>query len=98
MPNQVNDGFSVPDPDALQSEAAAAQSAKADDRINVVLASSRDALMQIKGVVMVGEGQDEVGQPAILVGVKDQHSLQSIPKTVDGIRIVTTVIGEVDAL
>jgi hypothetical protein len=97
MPNQVNDGFSVPDPEALQSEAAA-QSAKAEDRINVVLESSRDALMQIRGVVMVGEGQDEVGQPAIVVGVKDQHSMQSIPKTVDGIRIVTTVIGEVDAL
>ena len=98
MPNQVNDRFSAPDPGILQREAASLQVANADERLGEVLAHNRDALMQIKGVVMVGEGQDEIGQPAIVVGVVDQHSLQLIPKTVDGMRIVATVIGEVDAL
>jgi len=54
--------------------------------------------MGIEGVVMVGEGADELGRPAIVVGVKERHQLKAVPRVLEGMPVVVWVIGEVDAL
>ena len=66
--------------------------------VDAVLERQRDALMAIEGVVMVGEGQDEIGRDAIVVGVKQHHQLKALPRAVEDVRVVGMVIGEVDAL
>jgi hypothetical protein len=42
--------------------------------------------MAIEGVVMVGEGQDEIGGPAIIVGVKRSDHLRRVPRSVGACR------------
>jgi hypothetical protein len=72
--------------------------AESDSVVQGVLARNHDRLMQSDGVVMVGEGEDEIGRPAIVVGVKSRHHLSALPKEIDGVRVVGWVVGEVDAL
>jgi hypothetical protein len=93
--------FAIPDPEALQGEAGAPGAPagpEAPSAFGAVLERQRVALMATEGVVMVGEGQDAIGGPAILVGVKEHHQLATLPKAVDGVPVVGIVIGEVDAL
>jgi len=98
MPGRKDVEFSIPDGAALQGEDDGSFSTEAVSEIQSTLERHRDALMRKAGVVMVGESQDAVGRPAIIVGVKDAGALKSIPKELDGVPVVTTVIGEVDAL
>ena len=49
-------------------------------------------------VLMVGEGEDEIGRPAIVVGVKSRQQLAGVPRQVEGVRVMGWVVGEVDAL
>jgi hypothetical protein len=94
--------FAIPDVDALHAEtampSAPAEPSGPTGKVGAMLERHRDALMAIEGVVMVGEGQDEVGHDAIVVGVKQHHQLATLPKSIEGVRIVGMVIGEVDAL
>lgn len=93
--SQPVEGFALPDPDLLRESA---PSASGGSNVGQVLERQHDALMGLPGVVMIGEGQDEVGRPAIVVGVKEAHHLKSLPHTMGSVRVVGMVIGEVDAL
>lgn len=63
-----------------------------------VLTRRHDELMGMSGVVMVGVGAGAVGEEAIVVGVKRADQSDAVPKSLDGVPVVTQVIGEVDAL
>ncbi len=93
--------FEPPDLAALTGGAPAAgneAAAGGDAEVSRVLGQQTDALMKREGVVMVGEGQDEVGRPAIVIGVKQRHQLASLPRSIDGVPVTGWVVGEVDAL
>jgi hypothetical protein len=94
--------FAIPDVDELKDATARPAAPEAPSgpvsQVGAVLERQRDVLMAIEGVVMVGQGQDEVGRDAIVVGVKQHHQLRVLPPSVEGVRVVGIVIGEVDAL
>jgi hypothetical protein len=93
------DRFQVPDLSILQNEPAAPEVETGPiSGLGELLDREHDRLMAIEGVVMVGEGQDEIGGPAIIVGVKRSDHLRRVPRSVGGVPVVGTVIGEVDAL
>jgi hypothetical protein len=96
------EGFAIPDVEALRGDAPAPVAPQAGGvgagRVAAVLERQHDRLMAIEGVVMVGQGQDEVGRDAIVVGVRQHHQLKALPPAVEGVRVVGMVIGEVDAL
>lgn len=108
MPEPVPQEFAIPDIGALEAEAAPRPAAPAAapaappgtgaGPVAAVLERQRAALMALDGVVMVGEGQDEVGREAIVVGVKRHDQLAGLPRSLDGVRVMGLVIGEVDAL
>jgi hypothetical protein len=62
-----------------------------------VLARRREELMAIEGVVMVGIGSNDIGDSAIVVGVKRPDQLRGLPSSVDGLPVRPQLIGEVDA-
>lgn len=62
-----------------------------------VLARRREELMGIEGVVMVGIGSNEIGNPAIVIGVKRPDQLAKLPSSLDGLPVRPQLIGEVDA-
>ena len=100
MSNPREQQFSIPDPAQLEAEMApaSAESSGSDNPVALVLDRHRDRLMSMDGVVMVGEGADELGRPAIVVGVKERHHLKAVPRNVEGVPVIVSVIGEVDAL
>lgn len=94
--------FAIPDPAALLGEAAAGEESAAAGTdaaapAMAVLSRHHDSLMALEGVVMVGVGQNEIGDPAIVVGVKRADQLKSIPATLEGVAVRPQVVGEVDA-
>jgi hypothetical protein len=113
MPMSANDEqFVAPDAAALANEAAAldpayspAQGAVAAEQPPggaaggawEVLARRREELMGMEGVVMVGIGSNEIGDPAIVVGVKRPDQLRKLPSSLDGLPVRPQLIGEVDA-
>lgn len=58
---------------------------------------AHDRLMAIPGVVMVGEGLDDSGNPVLIVGVKGEEDLQRVPASIGDIAVKAQVIGEVFA-
>ena len=104
--------FVAPDAAALANEAATLDGASspAQDAVAAeqspggavggawaVLGRRRDELMGLEGVVMVGIGTNEIGDPAIVVGVKRPDQLRKLPSSVDGVPVRPQLIGEVDA-
>jgi|ERR1700730_7737542 hypothetical protein len=69
-----------------------------DGAVAEVLRKYTDRLMAMEGVVMVAQGEDEVGRDCIIVGVKTAKYLHTISKTIEGVHVHARVIGEVDAL
>jgi hypothetical protein len=65
--------------------------------VGQVLRREESRLMSIPGVKSVGEGRGAIGDAAIEVGIENASVAKKLPKTVDGIEIITRVIGEVDA-
>jgi hypothetical protein len=96
--------FSTPDPAALLGEPqpivaeSSAPAKSGDGKAERVLARESARLFGLPGVVMVGLGRDEIGDDAIVVGVKEAGHVAQMPREIDGVRVMTTVIGEVDAL
>jgi hypothetical protein len=56
------------------------------------------ALRHIPGVRGIGEGQDEIGDPAWIVYVTDSSVAHNLPRSVGGRKVVTEVSGEIDIL
>ena len=91
--------FVPPDPSALQMESGVSQTPMPNNTpAGRVLQAHHDALMKLPGVVMIAEGQDVIGNPAIIIGVKAANHLRGLPASIDGVPVVAQVIGEIDAL
>jgi hypothetical protein len=71
---------------------------QAPSPVSRALDRAHDRLMGLPGVVMVGEGLDEIGDPAIIVGVRSAEQLSRLPARIEGVKVVSQVIGEVDIL
>jgi hypothetical protein len=90
--------FLPPDPSMLEANQESQGAEPTASPVGDTLASRREMLMHRPGVVMVGETIDVRGRAAILIGVRTPGDLTDLPTEIDGIPIVTQVIGEVDAL
>ncbi|MFV0383532.1 hypothetical protein [Paracoccus sp. (in: a-proteobacteria)] len=55
-------------------------------------------LLSLPGVVSVGVGYGPAGGAALVVGVVDAGVAARLPQQIGGLSVITTVIGEVDAL
>ena len=55
-------------------------------------------LRRIPGVEGVGEGRNEVGNPAWIAYVRDRSVASQLPKTAAGRSVVVEVSGEIDFL
>lgn len=97
MSNQDEQEFLSPDPEALSAEPSIEEE-RLTTSASKVLKEHHDVLMSRPGVVMVGETIDVLGRPAIMIGVKTAKGLSKLPREIDGVPVVTQVIGEVDAL
>jgi hypothetical protein len=73
------------------------QEPPATSAIANVLRKHEARLMAIPGVKGVGESFGPVGNPAIQVFIAHSGVAPSIPPVLDGVEVVTTVVGEVDA-
>jgi hypothetical protein len=58
----------------------------------------RARLMAIDGVEGVGVGQNQIGDEAIVVYVRDQEVAKQVPRELDGISVQVQVTGPIDAL
>ena len=56
-----------------------------------------DELMRDPNVVSVGIGLDETGQQAIVLGLKQTATDQSLPMSLEGIPVITKVVGTLKA-
>lgn len=67
--------------------------------IQEVKARHQDQLMTLPGVISVGIGKDEQGNPAIILGLdaKQHQSATAIPDVLDGYPVVIRDIGPVRA-
>lgn len=90
--------FLPPDIGALTGEPTATTSDDAEPtQASSALDMHRDRLMGLSGVVAVGETLDATGRDAILIGVKTARNLAKLPRDIDGVPIVTQVMGEIKA-
>ena len=60
--------------------------------------SRESELMAIEGVEGVGIGQNEIGDGAIIVYLRDEGVRRRIPRTIEGHPVVTIITGAIDAL
>lgn len=63
-----------------------------------LLASDGPRLLAIPGVVSVGIGTGRPGEEALVVGVVDAGVAARLPQEINGVPLVVTVTGPVDAL
>jgi len=96
---QQGDGndFLPPDPAALGATTSDGGNEPARGSASATVTAHTERLMALPGVVVVGETRDATGQPAVLVGVKTSRALAKVPTQIDGVPVVTQVVGEIDA-
>ncbi|MGI9354563.1 MAG: hypothetical protein ACR2PF_05325 [Rhizobiaceae bacterium] len=58
---------------------------------------NEEKLFESPDVSGVGVGQNAIGEDAIVVYLKHASAATNLPKSIDGIDIVTEVTGEIDA-
>lgn len=89
-----------PEPDFSGSGPVEYISAEVDSRgkFKQVLASEEARLFAIPGVTSVGVGLDPTGSEAIVVGVMDVSVLARLPRAIQGVPVIATVTGLVEAL
>jgi hypothetical protein len=65
--------------------------------INDVKTQHEERLFQLPGVVSVGIGQDEKGDPAIIVGLAypDPEIESKLPNQLDGYPVLVRIIGRI---
>ena len=96
MPN--NERFEDPTFDPTFDPAAKSANSGLDlplSAVGAVIQKYEIRLFAIPGVKSVGEGSGPIGDPAIEIGIA--HPGVAVPTTLDGVPVVTRVIGEVDA-
>ncbi len=76
----------LPDPRATEARSASAVQEEHEER-----------LMAMDGVEGVGIGRTALGDEAIVVYVRDQHVIQSLPKELDGVAVQVQVTGRIEA-
>ncbi|MDQ3332873.1 MAG: hypothetical protein M3552_19855 [Planctomycetota bacterium] len=93
--------FDEPSFDSPSSDGGAVFYEPAPDRVSSRVSSTlrkhEARLLEIDGVRSVGECQGTLGDDAIEIGVTDAGAAKRVPRTIDGISVVTRIIGEVDA-
>jgi hypothetical protein len=62
-----------------------------------VLRRHEAELMALPGVRGVGETRNDIGDPAIMVYLTNQGAASKVPSQLEGLEVVTSVVGEVDA-
>lgn len=70
---------------------------QASGAVGQVLASQEARLLAVPGVVSVGVGTGRPGEEAIAVGVTDAGVAARLPRKINGVPLVITVTGPVDA-
>jgi len=72
---------------------------KMSSSIKDVKTRHESRLLQMPGVVSVGIGRDENGQPAIMVGLKSPHSEteSKLPASLEGYPVRVRTVGRIDA-
>jgi len=67
--------------------------------IKDVKTQHEEHLLQLPGVVTVGIGQDENGNPAIIVGLEcpDPETESQLPTLLEGYPVVVRIVGRIKA-
>jgi hypothetical protein len=66
------------------------------DEIMPERSEAESAVRDIPGVRGIGEGQDDIGNPAWIVYVTDPSVAKTLPATIAGRSVVPAVSGEID--
>lgn len=72
-------------------------SAEARSPIEALLASEEPRLLSIPGVVSVGVAAGGAGGQVLLVGVTDAEVAARLPREIQGVPLIISVTGEIDA-
>jgi len=93
--------FEEPSFDAPLSGGGAVPDAPQDDAppsgVQAILRKHEARLMAISGVKGIGEGLGPIGNPVIEVYIAHPGVARSIPRKLDGVDVVTKVVGAIDA-
>ncbi len=75
------------------------EDSKMPKSIKDVKTQHEERLLQLPGVVMVGIGQDENRNPAIIVGLErpDPETESQLPALLDGYPVVVRIVGRIKA-
>ena len=78
---------------------AMSEDSKMPKSIKDVKTQHEERLLQLPGVVMVGIGQDENGNPAIIVGLErpDPETESQLPTRLEDYPVVVRIVGRVKA-
>lgn len=92
--------FNTPDVKGLpQEEAALPYNPEPDQSPALAAKQKHEAeLMAMDGVEGIGIAQDPIGNPAIVLYVRDQAVARGLPKDLDGVPVQVQVTGPIDAL
>lgn len=83
----------------LATAPACSEETQMEASIQEVKKAHEAQLMAVPGVVSVGIGRDEAGQPVIVVGLDRERpeSRQQLPKRLEGYDVRTEVVGKIKA-
>ena len=78
---------------------AMSENSKMPNSIKDVKTLHEERLLQLPGVVSVGIGQDENGNPAIIVGLErsDPETESRLPTLLEGYPVVVRIVGRIKA-
>ena len=78
---------------------AMSENSKMPNSIKDVKTQHEERLLQLPGVVSVGIGQDENGNPAIIVGLErsDPETESRLPTLLEGYPVVVRIVGRIKA-
>lgn len=62
-----------------------------------IIRSHEAQLFAIPGVKSIGEGRGPIGDPAIEIGIAHAGVTKLLPRSLDGVEVITHTVGEVDA-
>lgn len=62
-----------------------------------ILRKHEAQLLAMPGVKGAGESAGPIGEPVIEVFVADAGAAKAVPRSLDGVEVVTRIVGEVDA-